>query len=999
MFTIQQASAGSGKTFTLTKLFIQNILAYRKSGDTWKLRSDKDIVNNISSVLAITFTNKATNEMKQRIVKKLTDLAQVAHQDNISEEEINKTDYLAHLIKLTSSSYKDIGQKADVALDAILNNYSGFRVSTIDSFFQEILRTFAYEANLNDAYQLEIDSDFVSKSALDSTLFEMDADPDRMKRVSFWIKEIMKSAASSTHRWNIFTKSETPNSLYHQIKETLKQMQKEEFKTIRQELDTYFSSESVSEKLTQLYLSLKSKSNKEKENAIDYIKKINRQLDDLIVLSNLNLSCFTSNFNNQREKINNLSPEAPDEIKTKHVLKEGGSILLSKFKKNYPEIHDLGISLYKAIDNLNSKKLMPFNAFWDLFGQQIPYVGIILEISRKMMELLQSNNVIQLNDTNFILKKIIGEDDSPFVYERLGNYIEHFLIDEFQDTSQMQWEILRPLLKDNNSKGLDSLLIGDPKQSIYRFRNANYKLILQAPESFSDTVVLGSKREDNTNWRSHQNIVAFNNYFFKSLMVKLSELNRQFGENNDIHTIYGNVVQYPVHTDGKGYVEIRLSKPESETTGDTEPAIRQDPRFEVAEIVNELRGRGYQQKDIAVLVKTNQNAEELIKSLLEYNQLLDDPSRKINFISDESLLVSNSAAVQILIGILERIADENFILKKTTEDKGSIQSSNRIRWNRIRVSYQFYSVQHSDLSPAERITNYLNLESEDDVLGEMLDNLPFATLPAIVEASIERFIDTNLRNEQALFLSAFQDLVNEYSDKYPNDPASFIEWWKAKGKFRSVESPEGVDAIQIMTIHKSKGLEFKCVILPNANNSFEPDSHRPEWRWVHPFNPSDYFDLPPYLPLKTEKALLDTQYENIYRSYYSQVLTDKINMYYVAFTRAKNELYILSSWHQKADASLGHFLTSICDPAAFSTEIFLEEELPNIINARQIKKSESESVVSIGEKFSEDEIKAENQAEESTLKRDVKPIKGYFVNANLPEINFITQDINDTSDL
>lgn len=997
MFYIQRASAGSGKTYTLTRVYILNLIAYRVN-DGWKLRHPKEIERALPSVLAITFTNKATNEMKQRIVDKLSKLTRAADSSNLTQEFINKTDYLKDIAKLTGATYEKIGQACRVALNSIINNYSLFNVSTIDSFFQDILRTFAFEANLNDSYQLEIDSEYVTKSALDVTLQELDAQPEKMGNSTFWMKILMQQAARDSHRWNIFSKSENIRSIYYAIRQALKRLDNETFKSVKQELDTYFSDYNASDRLKESYLELKAKAIEEKRRAVADILNLKRDLDLEMQNSHVDPSFLTSTFKKQALKIDMWNLDSLADFSLEYVLKDKGSIFLKKYQDKFHSVEERALTLYEKLYEWRDQNNFPITSMWLSYSPLWPYFGLILEISRRLISLLESGNIIQLSDTNFILKKIIGNDDTPFVYERMGNYIEHFLIDEFQDTSEMQWDIIKPLLENGDANDFDSLIIGDPKQSIYRFRNAKHSLITRdAPMAFHNPKLLGKDRKDNTNWRSLQNIVAFNNFFFKALAIEVKEIIDY--ESNDIEDLYSNVVQYPDHQEGTGYVEIRFPKQTIQDNQSYNPDNEdksESSDMEIGELIDSLIKRGYHQNDIAILVNKNDIGTDIINSLISYNDT--KPSgEKINFISDESLLISSSAAVETIISVLMKIASGNF-MDKDKSNSPNADKSGKISWERIKVDFTFFSLQHPELSLAEKVQLFFNEFHTSYALDSIFSNLCILSLPAIIDAIIQNFLDASLRRQEGLFISAFQDLVNEYCEKYLDDPASFMEWWNAKGKLRSVTSPDGVNAVQIMTIHKSKGLEFKCVILPETNESFTPSNKKHEWRWVRPINYNNQFDLPPYLPVATTSDLLKGPHKDIFTTYASQIATDKINMYYVAFTRAKNELYILSPQKNLKEDNIHFFLKKICNKNYILNEM-VEEEENLVANPKDFIISDEEDMMSFGRKLSQEEIELEYIKEKKEEKGVTLILDDYEVNSKLPDLKFKAKAINDNDEL
>ncbi len=928
MLHLQRASAGSGKTYTLAKQFIWFLIAV-KTGENWRLRTDREISDGLSRILAITFTNKATNEMKQRIVEKLADLSVAAEPGAVTPHLLKTTAYLQEFSTRLGVAPELIGQAAKEALSVVLNDYSDFRVSTIDSFFQSVLRTFAYESNLNDSYQVEIDSDFLAMAAIDATLDEVNRPglPDTPS--GRWLKILMREASDAGNNWNVFQKSGKTESIYSQLRRTLTKIESEEFKEIRTKLDEWFADVTEGNTLEDIYLNLKAAMEKPLKESMAKAKAAASTLKSELRKRGLDpVESCPKNFSGHLKKLRSLSYDysgneskyifKPLNLTGKKILKKGVSHPDADF------LTALAEDMYDAYGNWLALRESKEWRHWKVYSPNIPYLGLLGEARMKMNEFLDSNNLIQLGETNSMLQRIIGEDDAPFIYERLGSVINHYLIDEFQDTSRMQWDNLNPLLKESDSRGEDNLIIGDAKQSIYRFRNADPSLITTTvPTLFPRHHAAGMSREDNTNWRSERRIVEFNNLFFHALAQRIDGM--RLGD-LDFADLYANVAQYPHRREDKGYVEIRFIKgelsEESKNAGmtqtDADTALAVDS---VGPLISSLIERGVRQKDVAILVDRNDDGKAVIASLVAYNASLPTGQRRIDFISEDSLLVSQAESVGIIVGVLRNLVD----------GRGS--------------DFDFYSMRNQDKAPAEQVAGFLKEKSPRDAIDTMLADMQSVALPALVEAITEKFVPLEFRKTQAVFIAAFQDMVIDYTERYPTDTASFLNWWDSKGVYRSISSPEGTDAVQIMTVHKAKGLEFKCVIIPLATSSFETD-RKSEWRWVKPASFLKDAGLPPFLPVSTTRALLDTEHADKYVEYHDLYMMDKLNSAYVAFTRAVDELYIFTR-DTKTKSSLGFMLRDILTPA--EDDLFSATENNDLLLPQEeIIWNDDETVVTVG---------------------------------------------------
>lgn len=980
MLTIQRASAGSGKTFTLAKQFILNLIAYKTPSGKWLLRNERQMEDAIQHILAITFTNKATNEMKQRIIKNLS-LLSLAGNISDSKKKIKSIPYLEEFQNLTGADYKEIAAAAQKALRVILNNFSLFRISTIDSFFQEILRTFTYEANINDSYKLEIDSKFIIDSAIDAAINALDTTPAEMGNASFWLREIMSLASKKTQLWNPFTKRASSKSLYAKIRRALTQLEKEEFKNIKDSIDSHFSSPEEVSRFLDFYRNLKKHALQERTEALREIQEKVDTISAIILENNLSGEQLSNTFLNHLPKIKALKPEDSFDYSFNKILADG-SVLKKKFRTPDNPIDFEALSLYELISLWNNPDKDSYYKNWLVYGDLLPYFGIILEVRAFLADVLETNNLIQLSDTGYILKKIIGDEEAPFVFERMGNRIDHYLIDEFQDTSRMQWDVIYPLLNEGVAKNKDSLIIGDPKQSIYRFRNADHHLITDVvPAAFPGYRPAGYTIEENTNWRSKSNIIRFNNFFFATLSGIMKGKSIDAGNSYDFSQLYSNVMQHPHDKSGKGYVEVRVFD-KNDSSEDID-----DKALAVGPLVSELVGRGYRLKDIGILVNTNDKGKEVVDALLQYNASLTSEQTKIDFISEESLLISSSSAVDVIISVIEKLASPGSFVPVTEDSEN--EKPVYINWENVKLNFNIFSQSHKDGSPAENLIEFLSTGDLDFSLESLIESLPSPSIASITEAVVETFLPDDLKSQQAIYIASFQDIVNEYVAGHHDDPASFLEWWYARGNQLSVAAPEGIDAVQIMTIHKSKGLEFKCVIIPFATDSFKPSHLKEEWRWVSPNNLPG-LDMPPVLPVNTGVELLGSIHENIYKDYYDQVITDKLNMYYVAFTRAINELYIFTTPPKKTPEGIYDFLDLILKgkaPAMFETDAGLT------ITPEDIDVDDEKAILSFGSPLTPEEIKAE-YADETMKNASLNHyIDTYKVNKNRPRLRSLATKV------
>lgn len=891
LLELHRASAGSGKTYTLAKKFLWYFLTVKEENGPRRLRSNAELRDSLSHILAVTFTNKATNEMQQRIVEKL---------DALAFPPKDKTpDYMADFCTALNVKPEELSRTCRRALYILLENYSEFQVSTIDSFFQLVLRTFAYETDLNDSYSIELDSEYLAKVGIDATLNDIE-ERKASSAVMHWIGILMDRGRESGQRWNIFQKKEDNRSIYYSFLKSVGKLENEDFKQIRDELEEYFDR---TPDLPEIYDALDEKYSTPLHEPFLAMERAARKLSHLML--NAGSDPTKNKFRDHAQKClrckwNKLPSNARQKFSPLASKDFSGATYLKRYKSE-PEFYDQAQPLYLEMVTARNLWLAEFETpqfkHWNLYKKNFPYLGLLSVTLRKRREYLEDNNSVELAETNSLLSRIIGEDDAPFIYERLGTRLNHFLIDEFQDTSRMQWNNLRPLLSESLSRGNENLLIGDAKQSIYRFRNADPSLIAAGVESeYGEVKTMGDAPGENTNWRSDPQVVEFNNGFFSMLSQELHEAgdnveNPSEYAGMDFRKLYGNVVQKirPLkngdNESSSGYVEVNIISADSKDEAVTEIVSR------MPGVIRELRSRGYRLGDIAFLVDTNLQGEALINEFTRYNLEDADASDRIEFISEQSLKVASSSAVKLILTTLRTIGrgtDPEVRIGDNAKKKGVVD------WNEVRCNFRVFSIRNPQLSAPDQLEAFLASGSDSDAISTMLAEMQAVTLPALVEGIAATFIPQDMRRRDAPFVAAFQDIVLEYCESKPSDIASFMRWWDRRGAKASITSPEGMDAVNVMTIHKAKGLEFPCVIMPFAQFSFmTAPKGKTEWRWVRPAVVGlDDCELPPYVPVDTSEDMVGTVHEPYFREYVDMVTMDSLNKLYVGFTRAVNELYI-----------------------------------------------------------------------------------------------------------
>lgn len=971
MLQLQRASAGSGKTYTLTKIYIRNFLA-KKVNNRYRLRTEPEMRAVHGRILAITFTNKATNEMKQRIVTALANLAGLYSQDD------EKIDYLSDFIEEFSATKEQVQQAALLGLNILLHGYSDFQISTIDAFFQSILRTLAVETDRNESYQIELDDKYLSQVGVDMTLSEVNDNTDRKKSYAkFWIQSLILDMLRDGEGWNPFKKSK--NGLYAELVNFTNLFHSEVFKeNVEAELMEYLTSDVD-------YMKVYSKLKKSHKDCHEEYKEAYSESRTAILEMLKNEGCDFNSLNSKnygglwrRQSDSDFSDVPIGKVKfgfgksimsLEGVDEEDGVVLLKDYKEKADALQGLAYMLCEHRDLMLEWEIL--DRFWSATNGKLYYLGLIKSIKENIRQFREENNIIPLSETNRILQGIINEDDAPFIYERVGTYINYYLIDEFQDTSRLQWSNLCPLVSESLSheEDYDNLIIGDVKQSIYRFRNAEPMLIQNdVPERF-DCEIRGESVDENTNWRSNREIVKFNNSFFHGIAHTL-DCERGADESDStrlkISSLYSNAIQKIKNIDKPGYVEVNFM------------GHNANAYDEMGDLVHRLLDKGYAQKDIAFLVSNGDHGVALIDALMAYNADEKNAGKTpISVISEESLKISSSSAVKLVVAVLQLIVKGNAKKGVKTDDR----RNSKVEMDEFISSYNYIYCNNPDLSATEIIERYFSDESNINV-SDILKEVHTVALPALVENIIIKVVPEKLRQSDVAFLAAFQDEVLEYCQMYPADIASFVRWWNDTGaKKSSISSPEDTDAVQIMTIHKSKGLEFKCVIIPYADWSL--DVTKPSTIWVRPKLPDnvEISGMPPYLPIGMNNALKDTLYNDDYEQEFDRIVVDQLNKTYVAFTRAVNELYIYAQSTKKAESTLiGDYLKRIV-PQMYDTKLLDPSEIEFTVKENDIIIDDSGELLTyrMGGVTPEDVKKIKDKSDESESD-DKEKIADYHVN-------------------
>lgn len=841
MLNIYKASAGSGKTFTLAREYIKMLLGLRCDDGSYKLNPNP--INSHRNILAITFTNKATDEMKRRIIHELAVLA------GAEPGWAKKSNYadLANEFGCTPHQLKEAAVKA---LRRLLFDFNYFNVSTIDAFFQTILRTFAQEAELTGNYELELQNKQVVEEGVSRVISSLSEDPDspRTKQTIRVITAEMKSRLKEAKSSKLLDRS---NPVYRSLVEALDQMHNEKFAQ-NEHLADYLKDRS---KLNAFRDGLNSHITSLREIAIAAAKGAVTFIESLPVKS------INANFTTALRKVADGQPDKESKYFSQEYSDDVAALCNKSYAPDETTVAVFGYAITAVMDyQIHSKT-------YSAITSNLLALSLMGDVMEKMEEYRTENNAMLLSDTNSLLREIIGDDDAPFVYERMGQWFNNYLIDEFQDTSNLQWQCLSPLVREGLSEGDNSLIIGDEKQCIYRFRNSEPELLGHKVED--ELKRFSSTRSSDTNYRSSVEVVEFNNTIFAQMAQNLGQ-----------NSVYAAVRQKPNRSNLHGYVKINRM---SDST-DKEEYNQESLDLLAADIRRQLNA-GYRPADIAVLTRFNNDGREVINYLLK--RQVDDPTfPKFGIVSDDALSLASAPVVNIIVGALRARA------AGLLNTEGA--PSNRSRAGLEQMISRYETGVGFGFSPDEALRAAVKApEAETSNAGAAYTHSSWSLL-SLVEGVIAFSVPESQYGSQHAFIAAFMDVVQEFSARNPSaDINSFLAWWSDNGRNCLVSAPADTQAIRVMSIHKSKGLEFPCVHIPLLWEDIVKFKS-PEWFDTEGFSvpgtPSEL--IPPMLLIRPSAALEGSPFEAHYLARVNESILDELNVLYVAFTRAVTELSV-----------------------------------------------------------------------------------------------------------
>ncbi|MCE1202307.1 MAG: UvrD-helicase domain-containing protein [Bacteroidia bacterium] len=815
---VYRSSAGSGKTFTLALEYLSLAL---------------DSPGAFRSILGVTFTNKAANEMKSRILKFLQLLADEQHPDTKLRALL-----LDRMRAAGHGSDEQIRDKASKVFHQILHNYADFSVSTIDAFVYRLVRTFSRDVALPTQFELVLESSEIISRLVDRLFDRVGIDPkltdhllvfliesmddQNNHNIEFIIRDFCKELLSERSVRHASALSAIDDGSFSDIRLALRT----EYHKLVNELLAY--AENALNLLSQYGVSPEALANGKSGIGIQLVKLVE-----------------TKDFNFFFEKSN-----------VKKALAESAEIFSKGAASKIPAGLETGLRLIFAdIAQWHRQKYM--RAF--LLGLIIPGLNTLAltsQLYRETEQMISEEQIVHISEFNKRVAGLLSESGVPFIYERLGERYQHFLLDEFQDTSILQWSNFLPLIENGLSGGHTSLIVGDAKQAIYRWRNGEVELFVRLPEVYPADELPHIKQYASTlknhyelynlssNFRSHAGIIDFNNRFFQFVSDALPER---------FKPIYADARQDVVKQAEAGYVSVSFIEAQDELKADEVTAQRLVTRLQ------ELFSEGFAPQDIAILCRKNKECRALARALT---------AEGIKIVSSESLQLNSSVAVNAVIAAMRSLSEgvEKLFNAELVSSLAAQRRNPALRNEAFQPGYELTATMFTDADLSDKISSHSIYDLAESIIHQLGLDTPYDP-----------------------FLQAFLDKVLEYQMVEGEGLPAFLRHWEEELKTTSIVLTADREAVSVLTVHKAKGLEFPVVIVPFAE--FFSQNKKNSRIWV---------DLEPgFIPplrsvlLRPSKKMEGTPFEAPYLDEKDKSVLDTINLTYVAYTRAEERLYLM----------------------------------------------------------------------------------------------------------
>lgn len=844
--TVYRASAGSGKTFTLAVEYISLLV--------------KD-PENYQHILAVTFTNKATQEMKMRI---LSQLYGIANSLQSSQQYFNKVK------EKTNMPDAVIRNNARAALTLLIHRYNNFRILTIDAFFQQVLRNLAHELGQTANLRVDLNNEEITEKAVDQMIESL----EKGQPVLQWISTYINNSIEDDNGWNIIGKIKTFGT------NIFKDFYKAHEANLKEQLSNADDFKVYETTLRKRRNDIRKTFNSKARSILNEIKNAN-----LDIPSNYRSGLYKYLTDSAIAPLTN-KPLKAGVLKANESPQNWTSSKCAKADKQ--QIQTLAAEVLSA----QLSELIAYNDDnWNEFQSiqltlsHLSELRLLHAIADAVDNLTKDTNRFMLSNTQALLKELIADSDTPFIFERIGARLKHVMIDEFQDTSTIQWQNFQVLLANCMAQELSqNLIVGDIKQSVYRWRQGDWGILNNIEKSFAHQKIRLETLD--YNYRSEKRIIDFNNAFWEQCVANTAkEVAQDDAEKAKIvQKAYEDVAQKTHKTTENGFVKISLYPSKS---------MKEAVLEELIETIKELFNNGYggkNQSKIAILVRSKSNIQDIV------NALLQSFGNEINIVSDEAFRLDASLSVNIIVSAMHLLTHPDDVLtrgklvklynqevlKKPLTDTDllvSINGSNNIdtknidKKERRKLATEQQMAKLNSQLPPEYVAN-----------RELLLGLPIVDL---VDKLFMLFGLDQLEG-QSSYICTLYDTLNDFLKDHTADIDDFINEWENSLSSKTIQSDE-IEGIRIMTIHKSKGLEFDNVIIPFCNWEMEKKGTL----WCETKNKPAPYNKLPLLPIDFSRdKLIGTVFEDDYKEEHFQNIVDNLNLLYVAFTRASKNLFV-----------------------------------------------------------------------------------------------------------
>ncbi|MCR4766319.1 MAG: UvrD-helicase domain-containing protein [Bacteroidaceae bacterium] len=856
---IYKASAGSGKTFTLAveyiKLLIINPTAYRH-------------------ILAVTFTNKATTEMKERIMQQLW---------GISQGDEGSKPYLQALSEhLQQAGYTfstaEIRHRAGDAMHRILHEYNRFQVTTIDSFFQILTRNLARELGIGSHLNIELDTTAVLNEAIDNMIAKLDEHSAELS----WILSYIDTKINDASQWQVA--KELKSFGEHIFKEDFV----EKSKQLHEQLKDIKLIEQYQQQLKLL-----------KEESLNELKKFKERFTDIIDKNHISLDSDLKYGNNVKGYFDKLTNKYDDDSMPGARIIERMTDVNSWVKPNSKQkAHATDVAQNHLMPLLIEAEKYRSNAICtihscDMATRYLYQLQLINAIREAVTNENHEKNRFLLADTNQLLGSLISERDSSFIYEKIGASINHIMIDEFQDTSRMQWNNFKPLVDEGLAQGSDSLIVGDVKQSIYRWRNGDWNILNNMRKQ--ETPIRIRIEPLSTNYRSEVRIIQFNNHLFKQLV---QNLNNQYKE--ELHqdcepllNAYSDVKQLIKKKQTEGYVKVSFIK--NETGEDSNTYVSQTISA-MGDEIKRLQEKGIPLNQMVILLRSKRHIGKIATWL---NEELHIP-----VVSNEAFRLDASSAIHIIINALRFLSD----------------ADDHIAEAALKTDYQQLVLKHDNIS----LHTLLTSPSEELLPASFISRRGELQQMPLYELIEELFNIFSLQqiDQQEAYLFTFYDAVSEYLSDHSSELTAFLQYWDDRLSKNNIPSGE-IDGIRIMTVHKAKGLEFHTVLVPFCDWSLTIEGNNDQLIWCSP--QEDPYNKLNVVPVRYTKKMLQSAFKDDFLHERLQLWVDNLNILYVALTRAEKNMIIFSN-SKSSGGKISDLLRTAIPEIAIELEATLDDD-------------------------------------------------------------------------